>query len=218
MAADADPARITSREALMALGVETIEAVAHEMNPGRDDPVWNFTVPEALTLVERVAGKLRPLVVDAVPLGDRLTVGQVMALYKWRGMLDLGTQAYDLWRILRLMNPLAAATQEIRERLSKSIYEGLRQELASGWQVPSCTRSAKAAIDLCSGRLRGATSDVQPPIWAQRDRQTKRPSRSSWRVGQGAANPASSCTCRRGACRRRRPARHQRFPRLRHPA
>ncbi|MEZ5817373.1 MAG: GTPase domain-containing protein [Hyphomicrobiaceae bacterium] len=160
LARDVDPKRITDREALTALGLETIEAVARHMHPNVEHAVWSFTVPEALTLLERVSQRLRPLVVENVPLGDRLTVGQVMQLYQWRGLIDVANTAYDIWRIIRLMNPLAAATQEIRERLSKTMYEGLREELAKRLAAAYVREVGRAAIDLYSGRLAVPTAET----------------------------------------------------------
>lgn len=153
LAREVNPQRITSYDELNALSVETIEAVARHMHPDVEDPVWQFTVPEALTLLERVSQRLRPLVVENVPLGDRLTVGQVIRLYRWRGVIDVANTAYDVWRIIRLMNPITAATQEIRERLSKTMYEGLREELARRLAGIYVREVGRAAIDLYSGRL-----------------------------------------------------------------
>lgn len=161
LAREVDPSRITDRDALAKLGIETVEAVARHMHPGVDDPVWTFTVPEALTLVERVSQRLRPIVVDNVPLGDRLTVGQVMRLYEWRGLIDVANKAYDVWRIIRLMNPVAAVTQEIRERLSKTMYEGLREELAKRLAAAYVREVGRAAIDLYSGRLAVPASEPE---------------------------------------------------------
>jgi hypothetical protein len=157
MASKVDPARITDQQALLALGTETVETVARHMNPTAENPLWSFTVPEALTLVERVSQRLRPLVVENVPLGDRLTVGQAMKLYEWRGLIDVYHKAYDIWRIVRLANPIAAATGEIRERLSKTVYEGVRTALAKRLVESFVREVGRAAIDLYSGRLRAAT-------------------------------------------------------------
>ncbi|MGD9805950.1 MAG: GTPase family protein [Hyphomicrobiaceae bacterium] len=161
LAREVNPQRIVDYESLTALGVETIEAVAHHMHPDVADPVWSFTVPEALTLLERVSQRLRPLVVENVPLGDRLTVGQVIRLYKWRGLIDVANTAYDIWRVIRLMNPIAAATQEIRERLSKTMYEGLREELARRLAGAYVREVGRAAIDLYSGRLAVPASETE---------------------------------------------------------
>lgn len=153
-AAAVDPDALTSREAILKLGVETVEAVAGAMHPQEKDPVWNFTVPEALALVEQVSARLRPVVADSIPLGDRLTVGQVIRLYRWRSLVDAGEKLYDLWRIVRLANPLAAATQEIRERMSKQAMQQLRADLARRLAALYVREVGRTAIDLYSGRLK----------------------------------------------------------------
>lgn len=154
IAANVDPAKLTSREAILALGVETVEAVARHIHPGVSDPVWKFTVPEALVLVERVSQRLRPLFVESIPLGDRLTVGQVVKLYGWRSYIDVAEKAYDIWRLVRLVNPVAAATSEIRERLNKAAFEGIREEAAKRLAAAFVREVGEAAIELYSGRLR----------------------------------------------------------------
>lgn len=163
LAKSVDPERITDRDSLARLGIETVEAVAAQMHPEVKEPIWNFTVPEALALVERVSQRLRPLVMKNVPLGDKLTVGQVMQLYKWRKLVEVAGSAYDIWRVIRLMNPIAAATQEIRERVSRAMYEGLREELAKRLAGAYVREVGRAAIDLYSGRLtieNGAADDA----------------------------------------------------------
>lgn len=168
LAANVDPSRITDRDTLISLGVETVEAVARDMHPDVEDPIWAFTVPEALMLVERVSRRLRPLVVESIPLGDRLTVGQLIRLYKWRGLVDTASQAYDIWRMIRLLNPVAAATQEIRERLSKTMYEGLRQELTKRLAAAYVREVGGAAIDLYSGRLAVPVAETAPSFASDR--------------------------------------------------
>ncbi|MGE0701578.1 MAG: GTPase family protein [Hyphomicrobiaceae bacterium] len=76
-----------------------------------------------------------------------------MRLYEWRGLIDVATRAYDIYRLLRLANPAAAVTQEIRERLSKHMYQGLREELARRLLGAYVREVGRAAIDLYSGRL-----------------------------------------------------------------
>ena len=166
-----DPARIVDRESLSQLGIETIEAVARKMHPELERPLWNFTVPEALTLIERVARRLRPEIVANVPLGDRLTIGQMMQLYQWRKVVDMASAAYDIWRIVRMVNPVSAVTQEIRERVSKSLYTGLREQLAKRLAARFVTEVGEAAIELYSGRLslETAAAEAAPDANAAED-------------------------------------------------
>ena len=154
IASGIDPAKLNSRDAILALGTRTVDAVAHQMNPGEKDPVWKFTVPEALALVERVSSELGSFVRENIPLGDRLTVGQVMAIYRWRSVIGLAESAFDLWRIIRLMNPMSAITQEMREKVTRQIYDWGRDELARRLASAYVREVGRAAIDLYGGRLR----------------------------------------------------------------
>lgn len=154
IAEDIDPATLTSRDAILALGTRTIDAVARAMHPGEKNPLWRFTVPEALALVERVSGELGPFVRENIPLGDRLTVGQVLAIYRWRSVLGLAETAFDLWRIVRLLNPASAITQEMREQVTRQIYDWGRVELGRRLAGAYVREVGRAAIDLYSGRLK----------------------------------------------------------------
>lgn len=167
VAAKVEPGKLTSRDAILALGVETVEAVARQMHPGEQDPVWKFTVPEALVLVERVSQRLRPLFVESIPLGDRLTIGQVIKLYGWRGYIDVAEKAYDIWRLVRLVNPVAAATSEIRERLNKAAFEGIREEAAKRLAAAFVREVGEAAIELYSGRLRLVGDELAARVSAE---------------------------------------------------
>lgn len=160
LASKADPSNLTSRDAIVDLGLETIETVARRFHPQDDDPLWRFTVPEALTLMERVSRELRPFVVDNIPLGDQLTIAQVIKIYRWRSVVDVAEKAYDLWRIIRLLNPVAAITNEARERLTKKLYTGVRDELARRLMQGYVREVGRAAIDLYGGRLRVSTEQI----------------------------------------------------------
>jgi uncharacterized protein len=156
LARGVDPARITGRDAAVDLALETIETVARRLHPERQDPLLQFTVPEALAVIERASANLRGFVVNSFPLGDRVTVAQIMWLYRWRGALSWAEKGYDLWRIVRLLNPVAAATQELRERFTRQIYEAGRDHLARRLARAFVKEVGRAAIDLYGGSLRVA--------------------------------------------------------------
>ena len=61
LAANVRAERITSRDAVLNLGLETIELVAKRLHPERSDPLLQFTVPEALAVIERASDDLREL-------------------------------------------------------------------------------------------------------------------------------------------------------------
>ena len=154
LAAGVEPERITSRDAALSLALEAIEVVARRLHPERRDPLLQFTVPEALAVVERASVNLRSFLADSFPLSERITVAQLMWLYRWRGALDLAEKGYDLWRVVRLLNPMAAATQELRERFTRQLYEMGRAHLAGRLARAFVREVGRAAIDLYGGNLR----------------------------------------------------------------
>ena len=160
-AAGLDPNAIQSRGDLIAIATRTIESVAHEFHPRDQTPIWNFTIPELLLLTERVSQRLRPIFIDNVPLSERLSVGQMLRLYEWRSIFDVAENVYDVWRVVRTINPLTAVTHEARERLTKQIVGGLRDDVTRRLVQVIVDEIAAGAIDLYSGRLRvSAPQDV----------------------------------------------------------
>jgi predicted GTPase len=160
LAQNADPARIASTDGLMALAREAVEKVAGRLHKGRDDPLWQFTTPEALAITERVSRRLRMFVLESVPFGDRLTIAQALALYRWRGAVDVAERAYDIWRIVRLANPATAAANEAREQLSKAMVQWGRDAVARRLMEAYVLEVGRAAIDLYGGRLRVSSTDL----------------------------------------------------------
>lgn len=154
LAASVEASRLSSRDAVVALGLETVEVVAKRLHPERTDPLLQFTVPEALAVIEQASGGLRDFVSSSFPLGDKVTVAQLMWLYRWRGALGLIEKGYDLWRIVRMLNPVSAVTQELRERFTKQIYDAGREHLARRLAHAFVREVGRAAIDLYGGSLR----------------------------------------------------------------
>lgn len=163
LAETTDVEAIDSRDALLDLGKRTVETVARQMHPEHKDPLLKFTLPEVLALIERVSAELGPFVRETIPLGDRLTVGQFLAIYRWRGLLDVADKAYDIWRIIRMMNPATAVTQELREKFTRQLYDWGRKELARRLTTAYVREVGRGAIDLYSGRLRDQRSTQEPP-------------------------------------------------------
>lgn len=158
IAKDIDPATLTDREAILQVGIDTVHAVANQMHPDEKEPLWKFTVPEALSVTEQVSSQLKAFVENNIPLGDQLTIGQLLALYRWRGVIGASERAYDLWRILRFANPASAIAGELREKVSGKLIAGMRTELTKRLARAYVREVGQAAIDLYSGRLRPSPS------------------------------------------------------------
>lgn len=184
LAADVRPATLTDRDKILNLGVKTVEAVARQIHPGDKNPLWKFTVPEALALVERVSADLRPFVRDNIPLGDQLTVGQVLKIYRWRSAIGMAEKAYDIWRLVRLINPVTAAAQEAREQITKHLYTAVRDQVARRLAQGYVREVGRAAIDLYGGRLRVSAAELAGHVSActLRDRGAGQPMAEPLRV------------------------------------
>jgi uncharacterized protein len=149
IANDVDPNRLNSRNAFLALGTRTVEAVGQSMFSGEDNPLWRFTVPELLVLVRRVSAALDPVVRENIPYGGSLTVGQAMTIYQWRSVIGVTEAAYDVWNLMQ--KPASAGTQE---QVSRRLHDRERNELGRRIASAYVREVGRAAIDLYSGRLR----------------------------------------------------------------
>ena len=172
IASNVRPEELIDRDRVLNLGMRTIEAVARQIHPQDRNPLWKFTIPEALALVERVSADLRPFVIDNIPLGDQLTVGQVLKIYGWRSAIGMAEKAYDIWRLIRLVNPVTAAAQEAREQITKHLYANVRDQMARQLAGAYVREVGRAAIDLYGGRLRVSQAQLAGHVSAStlRDR------------------------------------------------
>ena len=159
-----DVANLNSRDAIFELGSKTVRAVARSLHPEVKEPLWQFTAPEAFAIVERISGRMRRFTADNIPLSDRLTVAQVLGLYRWRGALGIVEKAYDVWRLMRFINPLSAATHELRERMSKQMLNMGRDHIAQRLATVYVKEVGRAAIDLYGGRLRVTPEALEATI------------------------------------------------------
>lgn len=144
---------IGDARALFDLGHRTINTVANRIHAGKKDALWQFTMPEALAISERVSARLGSFIRENIPFGDRLTVSQVLQVYRWRAMTDYAERAYDIWRIIRLSNPATALTNEARERLSRAMLQWGREQISRRLIEAYVDEVGRAAIDLYGGRL-----------------------------------------------------------------
>lgn len=166
IAVSVDPDQLVSPEAFLDLGRRTVETVAKRLHPTKSDASLQFTMPEVLAITERVSRRLSGFVVTHVPFGDRLTVAQLWSAYRWRGAIDLAERAYDVWRLLRMVNPATAIAHETRERLSKAMMKWGKEHVTRRLAEAYVEEVGRAAIDLYGGRLKvvaAADARVEKP-------------------------------------------------------
>ena len=71
--------------------------------------------------------------------------------------------AWSIWRIVRTINPLTAATYEMRERLSNSLFHWVKGTISGRLVRAYIHEVGAAAIDLYSGELRKAAAERGSP-------------------------------------------------------
>lgn len=161
VASRVDLERMNDLDSVFLLGRNTIEVVAERLHPTREDAIWQFTLPEALAITERVSRRLGRMIETNVPFGDRMTVSQFISIYQWRHMMDAAERAYDIWRLVRLVNPATAITNEARERLSRALFQWGREHVMRRLVEAYVEEVGRAAIDLYGGRLRVARASSE---------------------------------------------------------
>ncbi len=154
VASRVDLEKMTDLDAVVLLGRNTVDVVARRLHPSRHDAIWQFTLPEALAIAERVSRRLGRMIETKVPFGDRMTVSQFLAIYQWRHMIDTAERVYDIWRLVRLVNPATALTNEARERLSRALFQWGREHVMRRLVEAYVEEVGRAAIDLYGGRLK----------------------------------------------------------------
>lgn len=152
----------TDPQEFLDLGRQTIEAVARRIHPEKTDALWQFTLPEALAIAERVSRQLGTYVENRIPFGTRMTLAQFWAIYRWRRGIEIAEKAYDVWRLVRLINPATAVTNEARERLSRAALQWGREQVSRHLAGAFVEEVGRAAIDLYGGRLKAASPSAAP--------------------------------------------------------
>lgn len=135
---------------LFALGQRALETVSHCYHPNVEKPVLELTVPHALLIIEHASRDLRNDISDNIPFSDRLTIGDLIRIQRWKAKAE---RAFDVYRAGRvIINPLDALTSEIWRHLRESSFGLARSELHR-WLLRAYIRKiGYYAIDLYSGR------------------------------------------------------------------
>ena len=146
---------------LEGLAREVVETVASRSGDRAKGPL-DFTLPEALLLVERVASRFRGDLREAVPFSDSIRLRTLIWLWRNRGRAQDWAQAgYGIWRVIRLVkNPPVGIMQEIDSLLAGGHSGHVTAEALALGQTILMEEVAKAAVDLYSGRLRFSDAEL----------------------------------------------------------
>ncbi|SFC85769.1 GTPase family protein [Tropicimonas isoalkanivorans] len=122
----------------------------------------NFTVPEALLLIDRVSVRLRADIRDHVPFADSISVGTLFWLWEHReAARRLKTHGHTAWRVFRAFKSLPVAIlREIEGAIAEGHASFISNEGTAIVQGLLLEEVAAAAVELYSGRLRFSDAEL----------------------------------------------------------
>ncbi|WP_172328205.1 dynamin family protein [Mangrovicoccus sp. HB161399] len=122
----------------------------------------DFTVPEALLLMDRISVRLRSDIRDKVPFSDSISVGTLLWLWERRDVArKIRRHGWNAWRVIRAVKSLPTAVlREIEGVIAEGHTSFVTSEGAAILQALLLEEVAAAAVDLYSGRLRFSDSEL----------------------------------------------------------
>lgn len=148
-------------ESLPPRALEVVEGVAEDLSGGRRGAL-DFTAPEALLLIGRLAARYRRLLVEQVPFADRMSVQALWWVWQQKDRAGAAARGgWMVWRGVRLvLNPASALLREVEGRLASALQDRLGGAVTRDLQARLLDEAAQAAIDLYSGRLRFTDAEL----------------------------------------------------------
>jgi predicted GTPase len=142
--------------------IETLVAQVAADSGKQGKGVWDFTLPEALLLINRVSERLRDDMRRLVPFSDTVSVRNLIWVWRNRqGLQKAATIGQGVWRAQRfLFNPPAAILREMERQIAGPHTKLLTDEGIRALQKLMLEEIAQVAIDLYSGRLRFSDAEL----------------------------------------------------------
>ena len=136
---------------MLELGQRVLETVAHRYHPNVEKPLLELTVPHTLLIIERASRDLRRDVAEKIPFSNRLTIGDLFRLQRWKARAE---QAFNIYRAGRMIiNPVNALLSEVWQHVRERSFDQARNELHRWFLRAYICKVGYYAIDLYSGRL-----------------------------------------------------------------
>ncbi len=146
---------------LPAEALAVVEEVAADLSDGQRSAL-DFTLPEALLLVDQVALRYRAFLLQHVPYSDRLSVRTMHWLWRHQdNALTAWETGFLAWRGVRLvLNPAIGLLREAERVLATGVQDRLTEKFRRDAQAILLEEAAQAAVDLYSGRLKVSEADL----------------------------------------------------------
>lgn len=148
-------------EALPDHALAVVNRVIKEMG-GEGKTALDFSVPEALLLLERSASRYRQHLRHKVPFSDQLSISALYWIWRQRDRLSLIWKLADGGRRLARMaiNPTRGVLQEVEQLVAGGNSDYLTEQMMGTMQAILLEEVAYAAVELYSGRLRFSDAEL----------------------------------------------------------
>lgn len=147
---------------ILKLGQQTLEKVSHYYHPDVEKPLLELTVPHTLLIIECASRDLRKDISENIPFSDRLTIGDLFKIQKWKTKAD---RVFDAYRVGRMViNPVSGIANELLRSVNERSF-GLAKNEIHQWLLKTYIRKVGYyAVDLYSGRKPLSQDDVTIPV------------------------------------------------------
>ncbi|MEY8120497.1 GTPase family protein [Falsihalocynthiibacter sp. BN13B15] len=148
-------------EDLQPIALEVVQMIAMASGKGGKG-ILNFTLPEALLLIDRVTVRLRSDIRDKVPFSDSISVGTLLWLWEQREVAWKAKKlGWNAWRVLRaIKSPPTAFLREIEGVIAEGHSSFITSEGTAILQALLLEEVAAASVELYSGRLRFSDAEL----------------------------------------------------------
>lgn len=141
---------------------------AAQYHPTRSRRELAFTVPEALRMTEEVSRRYRELLMQHVPLVEKLNLSMVRMVYDHRDKQETIQRVWNVYRIIRAFTP-AGLIAEARGQLLDHVFTGVKDEVQAKLKQAFLQEVAGVVIDLYSGRFKVRDSELSTSSTAKLD-------------------------------------------------
>src|SRR5690606_34232572 len=147
-------------EALREHALDVVNRIARSM--GEERTALDFTLPEALLLVEHTTARYRRLMRDKVPFSDQVSISTLYWLWSRRERLSKIWPLADRGRRVARMalNPARSVLLEVEQLVSGGNSTFLTVQMMGTMQAVLLEEVAYSAVELYSGRLRFSDAEL----------------------------------------------------------
>lgn len=143
---------------------------AAQYHPTRSRRELAFTLPEALRMTEEVSRRYRLLLMQHVPLVEKLNLSMVRMVYDHRDKQETVQRVWNTYRIIRAFTP-AGLIAEARGQLLDHVFTGLKDEVQAKLKQALLQEVASVVIDLYSGRFKVSDEGLSASKAAKADQE-----------------------------------------------